>query len=279
LDEAQPSPADIESGEALDKGEVVVEIRSTGICGSDVHFWDAGRIGPMIVQCRFLNSPRLPRNLKTLLLQIVDVHPSLMQLKLGDRVPIEPVIPCHTCAPCLRGRYNGCERVFFRSTPSVPGLLRRYITHPAVWCHKLPPSLSYEDGALLEPLSVALATVERRTAFVCGRGRSDSRRCSAPTRQVPIRSSSLTTIRGDSISQSRFSRPRMRPLRVAPDNSPDALAAWVVEAMGGTEPDVALECTGAEASICAAIHAVRFRGTVFVVGVGKNKMQFPFMGL
>jgi len=71
----------------------------------------------------------------------------------------------------------------------------------------------------------------------------------------------------------------MCALRVIPDESPEALAAWVVEAMGGTEPDVALECTGAEASICAAIHAVRFGGTVFVVGVGKNEMQFPFMRL
>jgi len=71
---------------------------------------------------------------------------------------------------CPRAQFHeaSCERVFFRSTPSVPGLLRRYITHPAVWYHKLPPSLSYEDGALLEPLSVALATVERRTALVCG---------------------------------------------------------------------------------------------------------------
>ncbi|KAH9024858.1 hypothetical protein EDB85DRAFT_1985508 [Lactarius pseudohatsudake] len=56
---------------------------------------------------------------------------------------------------------GGCERVLFRSTPPVPGLLRRYITHPVVWCHKLPPSLSFKDGALLEPLSVALAAVER----------------------------------------------------------------------------------------------------------------------
>ncbi|KAH9970356.1 hypothetical protein BGW80DRAFT_1329984 [Lactifluus volemus] len=49
--------------------------------------------------------------------------------------------------------------------------------------------------------------------------------------------------------------------------------------MGGTEPDVALECTGAESSTRAAIHTVRFGGTVFVVGVGRNEMQFPFMRL
>ncbi|KAH9007654.1 hypothetical protein EDB84DRAFT_1407444 [Lactarius hengduanensis] len=95
--------------------------------------------------------------------------PSITHLKPGDRVAIEPGIPCDTCAPCLVGRYNGCELVLFRSTPPAP-MLRRYITYLAVWCHKLPPSLSFEDGALLEPLSVAIAAVRARgpAARRCG---------------------------------------------------------------------------------------------------------------
>ncbi|KAF8262762.1 GroES-like protein [Lactarius quietus] len=271
LDEAQPSAADIESGAALDKGEVVVEIRSTGICGSDVHFWHAGRIGPMIVEDKHVLGHESAG-------EIVDVHPSVTHLKLGDRVAVEPGIPCHTCAPCLRGRYNGCERVLFRSTPPVPGLLRRYITHPAVWCHKLPPSLSYEDGALLEPLSVALAAVERANlrlgdaALICGAGPIGltTLLCARAAGAHPLRRLAFA----ESLAPGRVSA-----LRVAPGEAPEALAARVVEAMGGTEPDVALECTGAEASIGAAIHAVRFGGTVFVIGVGKNEMQFPFMRL
>jgi L-iditol 2-dehydrogenase len=71
--------------------------------------------------------------------------------------------------------------------------------------------------------------------------------------------------------------PRVRTLLVAREEAREALAARIVDAMGGTEPDVALECTGAESSIGAAIEAVRFGGTVFVVGVGKSEMQFPFM--
>ncbi|KAH9041753.1 GroES-like protein [Lactarius pseudohatsudake] len=233
LDEAQPSVADIQSGAALEKGEVVVEIRSTGICGSDVHFWHAGRIGPMIVEDKHVLGHESAGEV---------IHPSVTHLKPGDRVAIEPGIPCHTCAPCLVGRYNGCERVLFRSTPPVPGLLRRYITHPA-------------DGALLEPLSVALAAVERANlrlgdaALICGAG--------------PIGLATLLCALRGGGPPARHNRPRCGPAR----------------AMGGTEPDVALECTGAEASIGAAIQAVRFGGTVFVVGVGKNEMQFPFMRL
>ena len=217
--------------------------------------------------------------------QIIAVHPSVTHLKPGDRVAVEPGIPCHTCAPCLRGRYNGCERVLFRSTPPIPGLLRRYITHPAVWCHKLPPSLSFEDGALLEPLSVALAAVERAnlrlgdSALICGAGPIGlvTLLCARAAGAYPL---VITDLDAGRLAFAESLAPgHVRALRVTLGETPEVLAKRVVEAMGGTEPDVALECTGAEASISAAIHSVRFGGTVFVVGVGKNEMSFPFMVL
>ena len=70
---------------------------------------------------------------------------------------------------------------------------------------------------------------------------------------------------------------RARTLLVEREEAKEVLAARIVDAMGGTEPDIALECTGVESSIGTAIEAVRFGGTVFVVGVGKCEMQFPFM--
>ncbi|KAI0255279.1 sorbitol dehydrogenase [Lactifluus subvellereus] len=278
LDEADPPVTDIQSGANLREGEVIVEIRSTGICGSDVHFWHAGRIGPMIVEDKHILGHESAG-------EIITVHPSVADLKPGDRVAIEPGIPCHTCAPCLRGRYNGCERVLFRSTPPIPGLLRRYIVHPAVWCHKLPPSLSFEDGALLEPLSVALAAIDRANlrlgdaALICGAGPIGltALLCARAAGAHPLVITDLDP--GRLAFAESLAPERVRALRVAPDEAPEEIARRVVEAMGGTEPDVALECTGAEASIGAAIHAVRFGGTVFVVGVGRNEMQFPFMRL
>lgn len=92
--------------------------------------------------------------------EVIAVASDVTHLKPGDRVAVEPNIPCHACEPCLTGRYNGCEKVLFLSTPPVDGLLRRYVNHPAVWCHKI-GDMSYEDGALLEPLSVSLAAIER----------------------------------------------------------------------------------------------------------------------
>jgi L-iditol 2-dehydrogenase len=165
-----------------------------------------------------------------------------------------------------------------------------------VWCHKLPPSLSYEDGALLEPLSVALAAVERSNlrlgdaALVCGAGPIGlvTLLCARAAGAYPLVITDLDAGRlafaeslvssSSSLSSSSSDGPaRVRTLLVAPDEAKEALAARIVDAMGGTEPDVALECTGAEMSIGAAIESVRFGGTVFVVGVGKSEMTFPFM--
>jgi L-iditol 2-dehydrogenase len=106
---------------------------------------------------------------------ILAVHPSVTHLKVGDRVAIEPNIICNECEPCLTGRYNGCEKVQFLSTPPVPGLLRRYVNHPAIWCHKI-GDMSFEDGACLEPLSVSLACMQRSgvklgdPVLICGAG-------------------------------------------------------------------------------------------------------------
>jgi L-iditol 2-dehydrogenase len=162
-----------------------------------------------------------------------------------------------------------------------------------LWCHKLPPSLSFEDGALLEPLSVALAAVERANlrlgdaALVCGAGPIGlaTLLCAHAAGAYPLVITDLDAGRlafaesliSTSASSASGGTLRVRTLLVAREGGREALAARIVDAMGGTEPDIALECTGAEASIGAAIEAVRFGGTVFVVGVGKSEMQFPFM--
>jgi L-iditol 2-dehydrogenase len=161
-----------------------------------------------------------------------------------------------------------------------------------LWCHKLPPSLSFEDGALLEPLSVALAAVERANlrlgdaALICGAGPIGLATliCARAAGAYPLVITDLDAGRlafAESILSSASSSsggpPRVRTLLVAREEAREPLAARIVDAMGGTEPDIALECTGAETSIGAAIEAVRFGGTVFVVGVGKSEVQFPFM--
>lgn len=214
---------------------------------------------------------------------ILAVHPSVTHLKLGDRVAIEPSIICNACEPCLTGRYNGCLNMRFRSTPPVDGLLRRYVNHPAVWCHKI-GNMSFENGALLEPLSVALAGIERSgvrlgdPVLVCGAGPIGliTAQCCAAAGAEPI---VITDIDEGRLKFAKELIPRARTYKVERGVTPEQAAAHITKLSGDIQPLVALECTGVESSVANAIWAVRFGGKVFVIGVGKPEMSIPFMRL
>ncbi|KAJ4292659.1 L-arabinitol 4-dehydrogenase [Kalmusia sp. IMI 367209] len=274
--EAEPSLEVVSKGGDLKEGEVLLNIKSTGICGSDIHFWHAGCIGPMIVEDTHI----LGHESSAL---VLSTHPSVTDLKPGDRVAIEPNIPCHACEPCLTGRYNGCESVLFLSTPPVPGLLRRYLKHPAVCCHKLPDNLTWEDGAMLEPLSVALAGMDRAgvklgdPVVVCGAGPIGlvTALCCRAAGAAPLL---ITDIDQGRLDFAKSIIPNILTHKVEFSHTPDDFRSKVVSLMG-IEPAVAMECTGVESSINGAIQAVKFGGKVFVIGVGKNEMKIPFMRL
>jgi len=215
---------------------------------------------------------------------VLAVHPSVSTLKVGDRVAIEPNVICHECEPCLTGRYNGCEKVQFLSTPPVTGLLRRYLKHPAMWCHKLPDNLTFEDGAMLEPLSVALAGMDRANVrlgdpvVICGAGPIGlvTLLCARAAGAAPI---VITDIDEGRLKFAKDLVPNVATHKVEFSHSVDDFRNAVIAQMQGVEPAIAMECTGVESSINGAIQAVKFGGKVFVIGVGKNEMKIPFMRL
>ncbi|KAI8955089.1 GroES-like protein [Xylaria longipes] len=273
ISEAEPTVESVQKGGDLKHGEVTIAIKSTGICGSDVHFWHAGCIGPMIVEGDHILGHESAG-------QIIAVHPSVTHLKVGDRVAVEPNVICNECEPCLTGRYNGCEKVEFLSTPPVPGLLRRYVNHPAIWCHKI-GNMSYEDGAMLEPLSVALAGMQRSgiklgdPVLVCGAGPIGliTLLCCNAAGACPI---VITDIDEGRLKFAKEVCPSVITHKVERLSAEDSAKA-IVASFGGIEPAVTMECTGVESSISSAIWATKFGGKVFVIGVGRNEMNFPFM--
>lgn len=275
--DANPSLDDVKTGTGLAVGEVHVAIKSTGICGSDVHFWHKGNIGPtMVVRDDHILGHESSG-------VVVSTHPSVTHLKPGDRVAIEPNIPCHACEPCLTGRYNGCENVLFLSTPPVDGLLRRYIRHPAVWCHKI-GDMSFEQGSLLEPLAVALAGMERAgiklgdPVLICGAGPIGliTLLCAAAAGASPI---SITDIDEGRLKFAKELVPRVNTYLIPRNKSPEQCADEIVAGMHDTKPRVVMECTGVESSVNTAIYSCKFGGKVFIIGVGKNEMTIPFMRL
>jgi len=134
--------------------EVLVKVKNVGICGSDVHYYEHGRIGNFIIEKPIILGHEAAG-------EVVAVGSEVKNLKIGDRVAMEPGIPCRKCKFCKTGRYNLCPDVKFWATPPIDGTFTEYVTHPADFCFKLPPSVSYEEGSMFEPLAVGLWATEK----------------------------------------------------------------------------------------------------------------------
>ncbi|KAJ3762233.1 L-arabinitol 4-dehydrogenase [Lentinula raphanica] len=251
-------------------GQVLIHVRATGICGSDVHFWKHGRI---------CGSGHESAG------EIVEVGEGVTEWKAGDRVAMEVGVPCSqpSCDACRTGRYNGCPDVVFFSTPPYHGTLTRWHVHPAQWLHRLPDNVSFEEGSLCEPLAVALAGIDRAglrlgdPVVICGAG---------PIGLVSLlsaRAAGAEPIVITDLFQSRldFAKslvPGVRTVLIDRNATPKAQAEVIKKAAGG-HLKLALECTGVESSIHTAIFSLGFGAKVFIIGVGKNEQLFPFMHL
>ncbi|KAJ3840004.1 L-arabinitol 4-dehydrogenase [Lentinula raphanica] len=260
-------------------GQVLIHVRATGICGSDVHFWKHGRIGDSMIVTDECGSGHESAG------EIVEVGEGVTEWKAGDRVAMEVGVPCSqpSCDACRTGRYNGCPDVVFFSTPPYHGTLTRWHVHPAQWLHRLPDNVSFEEGSLCEPLAVALAGIDRAglrlgdPAVICGAG---------PIGLVSLlsaRAAGAEPIVITDLFQSRldFAKslvPGVRTVLIDRNATPKAQAEVIKKAAGGPLK-LALECTGVESSIHTAIFSVGFGAKVFIIGVGKNEQLFPFMHL
>jgi L-iditol 2-dehydrogenase len=154
-------------------GELQIEVKATGICGSDVSYYKKFANGDLCA-CQPLSLGHESSG------EVVAIGAQVHGFKIGDRVALEVGVPCGQCGICRKGRYNLCKKLRFRSSaktyPHYQGTLQEKINHPANWCHKLPDNVSYDAAALLEPLSVATHAVNRAaptpgsTALVIGAG-------------------------------------------------------------------------------------------------------------
>jgi L-iditol 2-dehydrogenase len=134
--------------------EVLVGIRRVGVCGSDVHYYTHGRIGGFVV--------REPMILGHECAGVIEaVGGAVTRFKPGDRVAIEPGYTCRKCHYCRTGHYNLCPDVVFMATPPVDGAFCEYVAWPEDFVFALPDNMSFEDGAMMEPLSVGLWAAER----------------------------------------------------------------------------------------------------------------------
>ena len=149
--------------------EVLVKVEYVGICGSDLHYYESGRIGDFVVKPPFVLGHEAGGT-------VVEVGANVKNLKVGDRVAMEPGKTCGQCEFCKSGKYNLCEDVVFFATPPVDGVFQEYVAHEAGLCFKLPDNVSTLEGALIEPLAVGMHAARQgeaklgQTAVVTGAG-------------------------------------------------------------------------------------------------------------
>lgn len=286
VDSEVPTPA---------PSQLLIHVRCTGICGSDLHLWRSGAIGPLVVDRPCVLGHEAAG-------VVVGMGDQVTGFNIGDRIAIEPGVPCGTCFFCSSGRYNLCEAVEFAGVCPYPGTIRRFATHEARYCHKLPDSVSFAQGALLEPLSVVLHAVSSchgsiavgKPALICGAG-PIGLIALAVARASGAWPLAITDVDRTRLDFAEALVPGVSTFAIDPRSS--ALdSACAIKNLFGCDADPAqgfirsqheelapctvLECTGVESSIATAAYSCQRGGLVMVVGVGKSIVNnLPFMHL
>jgi D-xylulose reductase len=256
--------------------DVLIAINYTGICGSDVHYWAEGRIGSFILTKPMVLGHESAGT-------ITAVGSAVTSLKPGDRVAIEPGTPCRRCEPCLSGHYNLCNDMKFAATPPYDGTLTGFYIAPADFCYRLPAHVSLQEGALIEPLAVAVhiarqaAIVPGQNIVVMGAGPIGLLCCAVARCFGAIKIVSVD-IQGERLkfaAEYAATHTYMPAKLAAEENAARILAEAGLD--GGA--DAVIDASGAEPSIQTCVHVVRRGGTYVQGGVGKPDVMFPITAL
>jgi L-iditol 2-dehydrogenase len=135
--------------------DVLLKIETVGVCGSDVHYYETGRIGSQIVEYPFIIGHECAATVKA-------VGGSVTRVKVGEPVVVDPAVSCHECDQCRQGRENTCAGVRFLGAPGEgAGCLCEYLVMPQECCYPTDGAITFEQAALCEPLSIAVYAAKR----------------------------------------------------------------------------------------------------------------------
>ena len=241
-------------------GEVTVRIRAVGVCGSDLHWYQDGRVGeyPATYPQVLGHEPAG---------EIIVTGPGVHDFAAGDHVVIEPSITCGHCEHCLKGFHNNCIRGVFMGGPAHPGMFREYATIPAANCTAVPPAMPWATATLVEPLAVMAHMLELiriepgDTVAVTGAG--------------PIGMLCAATARASGASRVFIADRLAYRLKLALgmgadcaiDTTAQSLIETVMDATNGRGVDVVIEAAGSSETVNAGIRMARLGGTVMLIGI------------
>ncbi|KAG5641477.1 hypothetical protein DXG03_005117 [Asterophora parasitica] len=270
------------------QNQAQVAVASTGLCGSDLHYYLHGRNGDFALQAPLVLGHEAAG-------VVTSVGPGVTNVVPGQRVAIEAGVYCKTCDFCTKGRYNLCKSMRFCSSaavfPHADGTLQARLNHPSFVLHPLPDNCSFDQAALAEPLSVLIHASRRanltpgQTVLVYGVGAIGLLACAVAQSlgasrvvAIDINQTRLNFARDNGFCSQTYCLPLAdkakttdEQLRRAKENSQAALAEF--DAPAGF--DVIFECTGAEPVIQMSVHTAISGGKVMLIGMGTRNVILP----
>lgn len=241
------------------RDEVLIQIKAVGVCGSDVHLFAHGGIGPYIVHPPYILGHEASG-------QVVEVGSEVKDLKPGDRITMEPGVPCGQCEHCKSGKYNLCPRVIFWAAPPVPGVLAEYVTHKASYCYKIPDHVPYDVASMAEPLAVGIYAAKRgqaapgKTVAILGMG---------PIGQTVLQSVLAYGARNIIVSDIVASRLEVAckfGARTAVNATQEDIKQVVAKLTDGMGVDLVVESSGSARGAVDAVAITKNGGTIVAVG-------------
>ncbi len=243
-------------------GEVVVRVASVGVCGSDTHYYEHGRIGRFVVDSPLVLGHEAAG-------EVAALGRGVTALSVGQRVSVEPGVPDLTCPQCLAGRYNLCPGMRFFATPPIDGALAEYVVVHAAFAHPVPDTISDDAAALLEPLSVGI--------WACRKGRVGAGTRVLITGAGPIGLVSVQVARAFGATEIVVSDVNPARLALARElGATDVVDARTTRVADLPHPpEVLLECSGHPAATVEAIRALDRAGRAVLVGMGGDELALP----
>lgn len=246
--------------EALGPADVRVAINTVGVCGSDVHYYTHGKIGPFVV-----TEPMVLGHEASGV--VTEVGSDVRHLAVGDRVCMEPGIPNGASKASKLGVYNVDPDVRFWATPPIHGCLTPAVVHPAAFTYRLPDSVSFAEGAMVEPFAIGMQAAARAkikpgdVALVTGAGPIGIM-CALAALAGGCAKVFITDLVEDKLRVAA-QYDNVEPILIPRDDPASVLRA----ATEGWGADVVFECAGAAPSIQTALEAVAPAGCVVWVGM------------
>lgn len=249
--------------------EVLVKIEYVGICGSDLHYFEAGRIGDFVVNGPLVLGHEAAGT-------VVEAGANVKHLQVGDRVALEPGKTCGQCEFCKSGKYNLCKDVIFFATPPVDGVFQEYVAHEAALCFRLPDNVSTKEGALIEPLAVGMHAASQgdaklgQTAVVTGAG------CIGLVTLLALKARGVSKVIVVDIMEKRLEKAKELGADEVINGKEEDTVARIMELTGGRGFDLGIETAGSQITASQLIKGANKGATIVFVGYSASgEMTLP----